>query len=106
MQIILENEGHEVASSLSGVRAVSGVRAMQPDCVIIDLMMASLDGLELCDELRKIDELKNTKIVMISARNADHWIEKAKEHGAVGYITKPIDPSCFADDLAELVTNT
>jgi two-component system alkaline phosphatase synthesis response regulator PhoP len=103
MKTVLEGAGHEVDSNVSGEEAVSGIRTMKPDCVIIDLMMAALDGLELCDEVRQIPELNEAKIIMVSARDADHWKEKASEHGAAGYITKPIDPASFATQISTIV---
>lgn len=103
MQAVLESAGHEVSSNVSGAQGLSGITAMKPDCVIIDLMMAALDGLALCDEIREIRELGNVKIVMVSARDAEHWKEKAADHGAAGYLTKPIDPNNFAAQLVEIV---
>ena len=103
MTAVLENAGHEVASNVSGARAVSDIMAMKPDCVIIDLMMAALDGLELCDEINRLPNLKKTKIIMVSARDAEHWKEKAIEHGAGGYITKPIDPAQFASQITAII---
>lgn len=102
MQAVLESAGHEVNSNVSGARAVSAVMATKPDCIIIDLMMAALDGLDLCDEIRQISALDETPIVMVSARDADHWKEKAVEHGASGYITKPIDPATFAGQIEDI----
>ena len=103
MTAVLESNGHEVGSNVSGARAVSDILAMRPDCVLTDLMMAALDGLELCDEIRQKKELDRTKIILVSARDADHWKEKAVARGAVGYITKPIDPETFTDQLVAMV---
>ena len=106
MQVVLESAGYEVNSNVSGAQAVSGIMAMKPDCVIIDLMMAALDGLDLCDEIRQISALDDTRIIMVQARDADHWKEKAGERGASGYITKPIDPATFADQVMAIVDGT
>tara|TARA_B100000315_G_scaffold260369_1_gene321189 strand:+ start:447 stop:815 length:369 start_codon:yes stop_codon:yes gene_type:complete len=103
MKAVLESNGHEVSSNVSGSRAVSDIMAMRPDCVITDLMMAALDGLDLCEEIRQKKELDKTKIVMVSAREAEHWKEKAVARGAVGYITKPIDPATFTEQLMAIV---
>ena len=105
MKAVLEGAGHEVGSNVSGEEAVSGIRTMKPDCVIIDLMMAALDGLQLCDEIRQFPDLDDAKIIMVSARDADHWKEKAAEQGAAGYITKPINLETFADQISTIVNN-
>ena len=103
MTAVLESNGHEVGSNVFGARAVSDIMAMRPDCVLMDLMMSALDGLELCDEIRQNKALDKTKIIMVSAREAEHWKDKAEARGAVGYITKPIDPATFAEQLVAIV---
>lgn len=106
MQAALEEAGHQVESHVSGDQAVSAIRLMKPDCVIIDLMMAALNGLELCDEIRQISTLDKAKIVMVSARDAQHWKEKAADHGAIGYITKPFNMATFAKQIDEIINGT
>ncbi|NQV55300.1 MAG: response regulator [Rhodospirillales bacterium] len=103
MTLVLEAEGNEVRSCVAGEEALSQIADMRPDCVITDLMMASLDGLEVCDEIRSNPDLKNTKIIMISARDAEHWQQKSLDHGAIGYIRKPIDVLTFGDVVTEMV---
>ena len=99
MTAVLENNGHEVGSNVSGEQAVSDIMAMRSDCVLTDLMMAALDDLELCDEIRQKKELDKTKIIMASTRQAVHWKEQAEARGVAGYITKPIDPAIFTEQL-------
>ncbi len=103
MAAVLESNGHEVGSNVSGEQAVSDIMAMRSDCVLTDLMMAALDGLELCDEIRQKKELDKTKIIMASTRQAVHWKEQAEARGVAGYITKPIDPAIFTVQLVENV---
>ena len=103
MTAVLENNGYEVGSNISGEQAVSDIMAMRPDCVLTDLMMATLDDLELCDEIRQKKELDKTKIIMASTRQAVHWKEQAEARGVAGYITKPIDPAIFTEQLVAIV---
>ena len=65
-------------------------------------MMAEVDGLALCRELRTIPELAGMKIVFNSARSHQMWRDKAMAAGADGYLTKPVDPVRFVDELAAL----
>ena len=103
MTAVLENNGHEVGSNVSGEQAVSDIMAMRSDCVLTDLMMAALDDLELCDEIHQKKELDETKIIMVSTRQAVHWKEQAEALGVAGYITKPIDPATFTEQLVAIV---
>lgn len=103
MTTVLNDSGHEVMSCVAGHEAISQVAEFRPDCIVSDLMMATMDGLEFCDEIRKQKKFNKIKIIMVSARDADHWREKALERGANGYITKPIDIMTFASQLEEIV---
>ena len=101
MTELLRAAGHQVSSNTVGELALSEIVAQRPDCVLVDLMMAAADGLELCRELRERKETQNAKIIMISARTAEHWKEKAAELGAA-YIEKPLDPQTFAAEVERL----
>jgi CheY-like chemotaxis protein len=106
MEGLITASGHEVSSALAGHQAISGITAMKPDCIITDLMMATMDGLELCDAIRANKSVGDTTIVMVSARDAEHWKSQAAERGADGYITKPIDPETFLGELLAIIEKT
>ena len=65
---LLGGVGHEVVVNTSSVAALPKIIAQPPDCVIIDIMMPEMDGIELCRQLRKQDHLANTKIIVLSAK--------------------------------------
>lgn len=103
MTVLLEAAGHSVSSSTAGTDALPRIAAKRPDCVLSDLMMAELDGLELCRELRRRTDLGALKVVMVSARTNDYWKSRARDAGADGYITKPLDPDTFAGLVMDIV---
>lgn len=88
---------------LVGLHAISKVVRSKPDCVLVDLMMGGIDGLELCRELRARPELKATKIAVVTAKSGDLWHDRALESGADGFFQKPVDPALFAGELEALV---
>ena len=102
MTTLLEAAGHRVSSNTVGELALSEIVAQRPNCVLVDLMMAAVDGLALCRELRQRKETENVKIVMVSARTADHWKQQAAELDA-SYLEKPVDPQTFAAEIERLV---
>lgn len=102
MSACLEAEGHEVQSSTRGVMAISEIIAKKPDVVLIDLVMAELDGLQLCAELRRHKELKDTAMIMVSARDRAHWAGRAQDAGVTGYVSKPINPKTFVGEVEAL----
>ena len=63
----------------------------QPDLIILDILMPSGDGRDICRDVKKNPKIKNIKLLMLSAKSEEHDIILGKELGADEYITKPID---------------
>ncbi len=103
MEGLIAASGHEVSPALAGHQAISAITGMKPDCIITDLMMATMDGLGLCDAIRASKTVGDTTIAMASARDAEHWKDQAAQRGADGYITKPINSEIFADELLAIM---
>lgn len=101
---LLTDAGHEVIARASSAGAVRDIPEARPDCVITDVMMPVMDGFELTRELRRRPELKSTKIVILSAKSYDFDRRRAKELGADGYITKPINRESFLKSIYEIVS--
>jgi two-component system cell cycle response regulator DivK len=99
MSTLLEARGHIVRSNLVGDQAIPQIVDMRPHCVLVDLMMAAIDGYALSAELKKRRELADMKIVMVSARTGAIWTERSQAVGLDGYITKPIDIATFAQQV-------
>jgi len=61
------------------------------DCILLDIDMPQMDGIQLCAEIRKFDHHKNTPILMITRYNHRGAVQKAFEMGATDYVTKPFE---------------
>ena len=101
---LLTEAGHEVIVRASSAGAVRDIPEARPDCVITDLMMPGMDGFELTRELRRRAELSGMKILILSAKSYDFDRRRAKEMGADGYLTKPIDRETFLQSIDEIVS--
>jgi two-component system cell cycle response regulator DivK len=99
MTALLESRGHRVQSNLVGAFAIPEIIEMRPHCVLLDLVMAQLDGYGMAAELKSRRELARTKIVMVSARSGAMWSEQARTAGLDGFIGKPIDIAAFAGQV-------
>ncbi len=88
-QDYLVKAGFEVAHAYDGPAGLATARRIQPDLVVLDLMMPDMDGLDVCRELRREG---NVPIIMLTARveEADKLI--GLELGADDYMTKPFSP--------------
>jgi len=103
MTALLEDAGHRVQSSVAGMTAISEITAFKPDLLLTDLVMAQVDGLALCRELRNRSNLDGMKIIFVSSKVEAYWREQANDVGAIGYIEKPLDPGSFNDTVASLM---
>lgn len=86
----LEQEGYEVASSMDGQEGLEMALEKNYDMILLDLMLPSKDGMEICRELRQ--EKVEVPIIMLTAKDSE--IDKiiGLEIGADDYITKPFSP--------------
>ena len=88
----LENEGYYVETASSGKEGIKLAEKSTPDLILLDIMMPGMDGIETCINLRKIDIIKDSYILFLTARVEEYSEVAAFESGADDYITKPIKP--------------
>ena len=62
------------------------------DCFLIDIMMEKMDGIELCAHLRQRAACQSAPMIMITAGEAETYMERAFEAGATDFMRKPLDP--------------
>ncbi|USQ78063.1 MtrAB system response regulator MtrA [Ornithinimicrobium cryptoxanthini] len=87
--IVLRKEGLEVAHCADGGRAVALFREFRPDLVLLDVMLPTLSGVEVCRHLRAES---GVPIVMLTARTDTHDVVAGLEAGADDYVVKPFKP--------------
>lgn len=84
----LQAEGHEIVSAHDGEEALVLAKSEKPDLIIADVMMPKISGFEMLDILRNTDELKNVKVVMLSALGQEEDQQRASKLGADKYLVK------------------
>jgi len=100
---ILEREGYTVSSTTSSSDALRKILQWKPDCILLDVMMPDIDGLELCELLRRQSTLDNTKIVMVTGKTYEIDRSRAFKLGADGYIVKPINAEELPGQLRRII---
>lgn len=88
----LTREGHEVQITADGEDALMLVRENPPDLILLDWMIESLSGIEVCRRLRRLPETANIPIIMLTARGEEEDRIRGLETGADDYVTKPFSP--------------
>lgn len=99
----LIKEGFQVHAASNGIEGISICKNIKPDLVILDVMMPGMDGVEVCEALRKIPGLENILICFLTARNEDYSQIAGLDAGADDYISKPIKPRVLISRINALL---
>lgn len=89
LQMMLEQSGYKVFTSLSAEDAVAQVEKEKPDLLLLDVLMPGTDGFTLAKQLKNNPEYSNIPIIFLTALNSTDDIVKGFQLGADDYITKP-----------------
>lgn len=89
LQLILENAGYEVAFATEGRDAVRQAEALNPNLILMDIMMPGMDGYEATRTLRRNERLKNVPIVAVTAKAMKGDRERTLQAGCDDYVAKP-----------------
>lgn len=101
----LESEGFEVVTASNGEEALTKALEVQPDLIVLDVMMPKIDGFEVCRALKNKAETKKIPVILLTAKDRDKDREKGDEVGADVYMTKPFSPSRLIGQIQELMAS-
>jgi phosphoribosyl 1,2-cyclic phosphodiesterase/CheY-like chemotaxis protein len=96
---LLEEAGYEVVALDSPEEALAKIKNVEPDCVITDLVMPGVAGMQLLKNIRDDHSLSKVKVIVLSSKSFEFDKRQAMQFGADRFITKPID----ADDFTKSV---
>ena len=89
LEYLMKREGYEVHVAHDGQEALDLLHRVRPRLVLLDVMMPNKNGFEVCQALRADDALKETLVLMLTAKGRDTDIAKGLGVGADTYMTKP-----------------
>lgn len=102
VKTVLAHHGYtEVVEAETGGEGVQKFAAETPDLVLLDIIMPDVDGIEVLEKIKDIDE--KAKVVMLTAVGQEETISKCREAGALGYVTKPFEEKQVADTLNNIL---
>jgi two-component system alkaline phosphatase synthesis response regulator PhoP len=102
----LEKEGYLVSTATNGNEGIEKAKEIIPDLILLDVMMPEKDGIETCQDLRKVKELQKTLIVFLSARSEEFSQLAGFQAGANDYIVKIIKPKVLISKVNALLQLT
>lgn len=99
----LEKAGYSVHKANDGISGVELVKQVKPDLVLLDVMMPGMDGIEVCQTIRDIEDINQPVIAMLTSRAEDYSQIAGFDAGADDYITKPIRPRLLLSRIEALL---
>lgn len=99
----LTQEGYQIVTASNGKEAIVKAKKELPQLIIMDVMMPEMDGMEACENIRKMPELSNVIITFLTARSEDYSQVAGFDAGADDYITKPIKPKLLISKVKALL---
>ena len=98
-------DDYEVETVVDGVECLNSIKNRRPDLLLVDVAMPNMDGIEVCQNIRSEEELKNIPIIMLSGFASKEDIERGLEAGADDYFTKPFEPSVLREIVKKYLDN-
>jgi two-component system cell cycle response regulator len=91
LQAYLETLPCRVEVARDGVEALDRVRELDPDIVVLDVMMPRMSGFQVCERIRSDPGIRDIPVVMVTALNEVGDVERAVDAGADDFLTKPVN---------------
>ncbi len=95
----IEASGFETVAAADGTEGLAKIKSEKPDLVILDVRMPGMDGFEVCRLAKSDPQTKGIPILFVTAVNQQKDIQRGKEAGGDGYITKPYDGKVLITEI-------
>ncbi|MAG77009.1 MAG: response regulator [Colwelliaceae bacterium] len=99
----LKGAGYQTVEAVNGQEGLSKAQAGGFDLVISDVNMPIMDGITLCQELRKLPSFKFTPILMLTTESSTDMKMKGKAAGATGWLVKPFNPDKLLSTIKRVI---
>jgi DNA-binding response OmpR family regulator len=103
---VLHDEGYTVREAADGAEAIAELTDAAPDCMILDLMMPHVDGLQVLRERRDRGFAPDTRVLVLTAKTDTKDAVWCWDLGADEYLNKPVDPEQFAREVRLLLARS
>lgn len=89
LEYVIRREGYDFQRVSDGATAVETLLDQRPDIVLLDVMLPNVSGYEICDILRQTPELRDTRVIIMTARGSTVQRSRALSAGADDFLPKP-----------------
>jgi DNA-binding response OmpR family regulator len=105
LEFLMKKNGYEVMVARNGEEALDILNTSIPDIVLLDIMMPDVNGYDICKHIKSTNNLKNSKVIFMSAKTKDSDIKKGYELGASLYVKKPFSTRELVKDIKGLLNS-
>lgn len=106
IKFVLESNGYEVRIADDGEAAISAIRDKKPDLVVLDLMLPTISGFDVLQNIRESMGITDLPVIVLTCRGQKEDRDKAIKLGATEYLTKPFSPTSLVNTLKIYVEAT
>jgi DNA-binding response OmpR family regulator len=99
----LESAGYEVITAMDGNEALIKARSVNPDLIVLDLILPKLNGYQVCSVLKRDSYYKQIPILMLTARSQERDVDEGMRVGADAYMTKPFKNEILLGQIEQLL---
>ena len=103
LEFLMKREGYEVRLARDGQEAIDAILAHRPDLVLLDVMMPHKSGFDVCQEVRATESVRDTRILMLTAKGRETDVAKGLALGANAYMTKPFSTRELVEKVREML---
>ena len=93
IEILLFKEGYEFYRQNSGAEAIAALDKLQPDLILLDVMMPEIDGIEVCQRIKRHHRWQHIPIIMVTSLSEKEDLARCLDAGADDFVGKPINSS-------------
>jgi putative two-component system response regulator len=85
-------EDYELRAAVNGKQAIAVAKKQLPDLILLDMVMADIDGIAVCEALKADESTKDIPVIFVTSMGDPENEERGFKAGAVDYISKPVSP--------------
>lgn len=91
IETLLHDQDYQLHYASSGREAIASLRIIEPDLILLDVMMPEMDGVEVCQQIKAMEQWKAVPIIMVTAFVSKQALAKCLHMGADDFISKPVN---------------
>lgn len=103
LEFMMKREGFDVLVARDGVKALETIRRERPRLVLLDATMPGMTGFDVCEAVRADEEVRGTRILMLTAKGRETDMARGVGAGADAYVTKPFSTRDLVQQVKDML---